>query len=98
MAWGTSDTWVAIDFETASARGTPCAVGLVEVEGGQIVDHHGWLICPPRFEFSPFNVALHGITPEDCADAPDWEASLGEILAIIDGRTVVAHNASFDLG
>jgi DNA polymerase-3 subunit epsilon len=46
-------------------------VGLAEIKGGQIVAQHGWLIRPPRFEFSRFNVALHGITPEDCVDAPD---------------------------
>ena len=92
------DSWVAIDFETASMRGTPCAVGLVEVEAGRIVDRHAWLIRPPVFEFSGFNVALHGITPEMCADAPAWEDSLSRILAIVGGRPLVAHNASFDIG
>jgi DNA polymerase III epsilon subunit-like protein len=98
MAWAASDSWVAIDFETASTRGTPCSVGLAEVDAGQVVAEHTWLIRPPTFEFAPFNVALNGITPEDCADAPDWDSSLAEILKIVDGRTVVAHNASFDLG
>jgi DNA polymerase-3 subunit epsilon len=93
-----TDSWVAIDFETASSRGTPCAVGLAEVEGGRVVAHHFKLIRPPVFEFSPFNVALHGITPEMCQGAPSWEVSLGEILAIVDTRPLVAHNASFDVG
>ncbi len=79
-------------------RGTPCAVGLIEVEGGQIIDRHSWLIRPPLFEFSGFNVALHGITPAMCADAPTWEDSLSRIVAIVDGRPLVAHNASFDIG
>jgi DNA polymerase III subunit epsilon len=92
------DSWVAIDFETASTRGTPCAVGLVEVEAGRLGACHGWLICPPVFEFWPFNVALHGITPEMCADAPSWPESLHQVLAIADGRVLVAHNAAFDLG
>lgn len=93
-----SDSWVAIDFETSSARGTPCAVGLAEVEGGQVARRHSWLIRPPIFEFSPFNVALHGITPEMCEGAPVWPDSLAEILSIAAGRLLVAHNAGFDLG
>jgi DNA polymerase III epsilon subunit-like protein len=93
-----ANSWVAIDFETASSRGTPCAVGLAEVENGRVVASHSRLIRPPIFEFWPFNVALHGITPQMCERAPSWEASLKEILEIVAGRPVVAHNAGFDLG
>lgn len=93
-----SQSWVAIDFETASVRGTPCAVGMVEVNGGQIGRSAGWLIRPPIFEFSQFNIALHGITPEMCRNAPDWAASLAKIEEFRDGRPVLAHNAGFDIG
>jgi DNA polymerase-3 subunit epsilon len=92
------DSWIAIDFETASVRGTPCAVGIVEVENGVPGEPLGWLIRPPLFEFSPFNVALHGITPEMCREAPGWTESLAEIERIRRGRPVLAHNASFDVG
>ncbi len=64
------DSWVAIDFEAASSRGTPCSVGLIEVMSGRVVNRHSWLIRPPVFEFSDFNVALHGITSEMCEHAP----------------------------
>lgn len=93
-----ADSWVAIDFETASTRGTPCAVGLVEVDRGRPPSSQSWVIRPPVFEFWPFNVALHGITPEMCVDAPSWSESLDRILALADGRPLVAHNAAFDLG
>lgn len=92
------ESWVAIDFETASVRGTPCAVGMVEVNGGRVVRSTGWLIRPPIFEFSPFNVALHGITPEMCRSAPGWEESLSRIEEFREGRPLLAHNASFDIG
>jgi len=91
-------SWVAIDFETASTRGTPCAVGLVEVIDGQLGERHRWLIRPPIFEFSPFNVALHAIGPEMCRDAPAWAESLEQILEVVANRPLVAHNAAFDLG
>jgi DNA polymerase III epsilon subunit-like protein len=93
-----SDSWVAIDFETASTRGTPCAVGLAEVDEGHVSGRHSWLIRPPVFEFSPFNIAVHGITPDMCREAPDWEQSLERILQLTDGRPLVAHNAAFDIG
>ena len=93
-----SQSWIAIDFETASVRGTPCAVGMAQVDEGRIVKSTGWLIRPPIFEFSPFNVALHGITPEMCRDAPDWAASLARIEEFREGRPVLAHNAGFDIG
>lgn len=93
-----SQSWVAIDFETASVRGTPCAVGMVEVNEGQIGRSVGWLIRPPIFEFSPFNVALHGITPEMCRHAPDWGETLLRIEEFRGGRPLLAHNAAFDVG
>lgn len=93
-----SQSWVAIDFETASVRGTPCAVGMVEVIGGQAGRSASWLIRPPIFEFSPFNVALHGITPEMCRHAPDWGESLLRIEEFREGRPLLAHNAAFDVG
>lgn len=92
------ESWVAIDFETASVRGTPCAVGMVEVNGGRVGRSAGWLIRPPIFEFSPFNVALHGITPDMCRNATDWAASLSRIEEFRDGRPLLAHNAGFDIG
>lgn len=34
-----SDSWVAIDFETANShRGSPCGVGMVGVEAGRITE------------------------------------------------------------
>jgi DNA polymerase-3 subunit epsilon len=92
------DSWVAIDFETASIRGTPCAVGLIEVVDGTIGESAKWLIRPPLFEFSPFNIALHGVTPAMCEGAPSWSESLDRIDEFRRGRPLVAHNAAFDLG
>ena len=44
--------FVAIDFETANyARDSACAVGLVKVVGGEIVDKAVHLIKPPTREF-----------------------------------------------
>ncbi|CAL9355133.1 3'-5' exonuclease DinG [Nocardiopsis dassonvillei] len=96
-----SDSWTAIDFETANQdRGSACAVGLVKVRDGQITDRHTTLIRPPAGIdfFSRHNIAVHGITPDDVADAPTWEAVHARIVEFADGDPLVAHNAPFDMG
>lgn len=95
------DSWVAIDFETANEyRGSPCAIGVVAVEDGQVTDRWSTFIQPPPRVawFSPFCVSLHGITAEHVRDAPSWPESLTELVRFAGGRPVVAHNAAFDLG
>lgn len=95
-----SSSWVAIDFETANEhRGSPCAVGMAKVVDGHINDTWGTLIQPPAglSHFNPFNVAVHRITSDAVAGAPDWKATLSEVLAFADGLPLVAHNAGFDM-
>lgn len=93
------DEWVAIDFETANEqRGSPCAVALVAVKDGAVVDSETFYIRPPVFYFSPLNVALHGITPEMCLEASDWPTALARIVDFAANRPLVAHYAAFDSG
>lgn len=93
------DTWVAIDFETANERrGSPCSVGMAKVASGQVVDRLAFLIRPPEFRFVPYNVLLHGITPDMCESADEWPAALERVLGFADGAPLVAHYAAFDMG
>lgn len=92
--------FTAIDFETAnSSPSSPCAVGLVKVFDGKIVDSYQSLIQPPYPHdwFSPDNIRIHGIKPADVVSAPSWETTLGEMLEFISDDVLVAHNASFDM-
>ena len=94
-------SFCAIDFETANAyRGSPCAVGLVKVVDGQIVDARRFLMRPPEDydRFDPFNVGIHGITLAMVRSEPRFGQRLPEILAFTEGLPLVAHNAAFDLG
>jgi DNA polymerase-3 subunit epsilon len=96
-----SRTWTAIDFETANNdRGSACAVGLVRVRDGAVVDRYTTLIRPPRQVdfFSRHNTAVHGITAADVADAPSWDRVHARIVEFADGSPLVAHNAAFDMG
>ena len=93
--------FVAIDFETAnSSPASPCAVGLVRVSGGEIAESLSMLFRPPSPHnwFHHGNIQVHGIHPEDVADAPEFETVLPELLLFTDGLPLIAHNASFDMG
>ena len=94
-------SYCAIDFETANwFRGSPCAVGLVKVIDGAVVDERRYLMRPPQGcdEFDGFNVMLHGITPEMVRHEPRFAARLPDILEFADGLPLIAHNAAFDMG
>lgn len=89
--------FTAIDFETATARRhSACAVGIVTVENGEIVDQYSTLIRPPNNEYSYWNIEVHGIRPTDTASAPTFAELYPEFKKRLQGRTVVAHNEAFD--
>ncbi|PWA04428.1 3'-5' exonuclease [Flavobacterium psychrotolerans] len=88
-------TFTAIDFETATAY-HPCSVGIVTVENGVIVDEFVTLIKPPKNEYSPYTIAVHGIYPRDTMNAKTFSQVYPEIQKRLENRVVVAHNESFD--
>jgi DNA polymerase-3 subunit epsilon len=68
------------------------------VRGGVVREVRNWLIKPPQWPFfSPHNIAVHGITPQDVAEAPRWKEIWGEVAALLQDNVVVAHNAAFDM-
>jgi DNA polymerase III subunit epsilon len=90
-------TFTAIDFETAT--GSPdsaCAVGIVTVENGIIVDEYVTLIQPPDNIYWYGNIMCHGIKPIDTMDKPTFDDLFPEIKKRIFGKTLVAHNERFD--
>ncbi|AMK12917.1 MAG: 3'-5' exonuclease [Pseudodesulfovibrio sp.] len=90
--------FVAIDFETADPkRDSACAVGIVVVEGGEIVARDYRLIRPPRSKFNPFCVQVHGIHWADVCGEPSFGDLWPELqLWFRDADFIVAHNAAFD--
>ncbi len=91
--------FVAFDFETANSRPTSaCALGLVRVSGGEIVSSSSRLIRPVPFYFSPFNISIHGIRPEDVIAEPEFDQIWPLLSDYFNGRTLIAHNSPFDIG
>jgi DNA polymerase III subunit epsilon len=88
--------FIAFDFETANRnRHSICAVGMVIVRNGQIVDNIYQLINPEE-HFDRFNIAIHHITPEDVEDAPTFDVFYQSIRDKLDHQTMIAHNLAFD--
>lgn len=91
------NSFVAIDFETAMKHHI-CAVGIVTVEDGEIVDEYYTLIQPPENEYSYFTIRVHGITPEQTLNSPTFYQAYPEIKKRLEGKHIVAHNEGFDRG
>lgn len=91
--------FLALHFETATAQpDSPCELGIAVVRGGVVREVRNWLIKPKQWpNFSPWNIAVHGIRPADVAEAPRWIGSGDEVVELLEGSTIVAHNAAFDM-
>ena len=90
--------FAAIDFETASYRGdSACAVGVVIVERGRIVERLYELIRPPSRQFTFTHI--HGLSWDDVRAARSFDAVWGDIAQALSGvEFLAAHNAPFDKG
>lgn len=90
--------FVAIDFETASSRYTSlCSMGICTVKNNHITERKEILIKPVPFEFKEFNIKIHGITPETVMYKPSFDKYWSMIRPYLEGKTVIAHNTSFDI-
>lgn len=91
-------SFAAIDFETATnQRSSACALGVVIVDAGRIVDERSWLIRPPNNEYNWFNTSVHGLSAADTEDAPPFGDVWAQAADLIGDRVLVAHNAAFDM-
>ncbi len=90
--------FAAIDFETAShGRDSACAMGVVIVERGRIVERLYELIRPPSRQFT--FTYIHGLSWEDVKHAPSFDAVWTGIARELAGvEFLAAHNAPFDKG
>jgi DNA polymerase-3 subunit epsilon len=90
--------FLAVDTETNGFGGERCElteVGAVLVGGGELHDRFASL-CAVRAPLSRGVQRLTGITQGMLDEAPEAEIVLADLVAQLDGRVLVAHNASFD--
>ncbi len=89
--------FVALDVETAvGKRCSICQIGIVIVEDGKVVDKISRLVQPPNNEYAYYNMQVHGIRPDDTKNSPLFPEVWAELYPKMEGKKLVAHNASFD--
>jgi DNA polymerase-3 subunit epsilon len=90
--------FLVVDTETNGYGGDRCEVteiGAVLVGGGELHDRFASL-CAVRAPLSRGVQRLTGITQGMLDEAPEAEIVLADLVAQLEGRVLVAHNASFD--
>jgi DNA polymerase-3 subunit epsilon len=95
----TGHRWVVVDVETSGLRSSTHRVlslaALALREDGSVERELVTLLNPGC---DPGPVHIHNLTPQRLAGAPRFEDVAKDLLDLLDGRTLVAHNASFDYG
>ena len=90
--------FIAIDLETANEdRSSICEIGITEVVNNTVKNSKSWLVRPDGNDYSPFNVWIHGIKPEDTENSPSFPEVWEDVRTYVSRKTVVAHNTSFDM-
>lgn len=85
--------FAAIDFETANGqRSSICSVGLVVVRDGEITIRHYRLVRPYPNYYNYWNTQVHGMSFQDTAHAAPFPEVWREIIPLIEGLPLVAHN------
>ena len=91
--------WVVVDAETSGLRAASHRVlsiaALVLREDGTVEQQFSTLLNPGC---DPGPVHIHNLTPDRLAGAPRFEDIADEFAELLSGRTMLAHNASFDYG
>ena len=97
MSKKNKDSFAAIDFELATGvRNSVCAIGIVVVENGKIVDEYYSLVRPPQNKYHWGNSRVMKIYPKDTKNAPSFLDIYPEVEKRLKGRKMVAHNEGFD--
>ena len=104
MPWGRPSTepdagWAVIDVETSgfrpgSARVISLAVLALDAEGH--VEQSVVSLLNPGVDPGPTHI--HGLTAEMLEDQPQFGEIVGDVVELVRGRTLVAHNVAFDYG
>jgi DNA polymerase-3 subunit epsilon len=92
-------TYAAFDVETtglAAARNAVCEVAVVRFRGdGTVLDEYASLIDPRRPVAA---TRTHGITDADVRAAPTFAQACPDVVRMLSGAVVVAHNLTFEDG
>ena len=89
--------YAAFDVETPNSQNRRMsAVGVTLLDETGITGNFSFLVNPET-HFDPFNISLTGITPAMVKNSPTFPQLWEELEELLSGRTLLAHNAPFDL-
>nr|WP_155910778.1 MULTISPECIES: DEDDh family exonuclease [unclassified Mycolicibacterium] len=102
MSWGRPATepgagWAVVDVETSGfdpGHARVISVAALALGDDGNVEHSFSSLLNPGVDPGPTHV--HGLTPEMLAGQPTFGDVVGDLAAVLSGRTLVAHNAGFD--
>jgi DNA polymerase-3 subunit epsilon len=87
--------FIALDVETAcSDAASICQIGLACVQPDNQIQTFSMLVNPGT-RFDPFNIQLHGISPEHVVDAPRFLDALAVLMPLLTTHHLVQHS-NFD--
>lgn len=93
--------WAVLDTETTGLNpeggDRVVELGVVLFDNGAVSDRWGVLI-DPEMPLPADTTRITGIKPEDLVGAPVFSAVSDHFLKLLDGRLLVAYNATFDRG
>lgn len=91
--------FAVIDFETTGfvpeRTDRVVEVGIVLTDDQGVIEDEWATLINPRRDVGASHI--HGISAGDLLDAPEFSDISGHVLDMLSGRTVVAHNATFDM-
>jgi DNA polymerase III subunit epsilon len=96
-AWA-AERLAVIDFETTGLEADSARVievGVACFAGGELTARKNWLVNP-GIAVPDEARAIHNISDAELADAPPFEAIVGELETLIADHLPVAYNAQFD--
>lgn len=92
-----------IVFDTETTGYSPTSdriveIGCVELLDGTLTGNTFQRYLNPKRSIHQRALEVHGLTGEFLRDKPKFSDIAGELLAFIGDSTLIAHNASFDMG
>ena len=90
------NSFIAVDFETATFDKMACQIGVTIVENGVIKGTTVDYIQPPGNKYEIGCINVHHITPDQTRCAPTFDVIWQNYKDLFENYPIVAHNAPFD--
>lgn len=91
-----ANSFIAVDFETATFDKMACQIGVTIVENGIIKGTAVDYIQPPQNRYEMGCIKVHHISPEQTLNAPTFDDIWQNYKELFENYPIVAHNAPFD--